>query len=53
MKSLEWRVSVLDVLETEKRYPGLMSDLSIEAWQRKIVKDQIEDDASPKAEKPE
>lgn len=39
--SLEWRVSILDILETERRYPGLMSDLGIEAWQRKIVKDQI------------
>lgn len=40
--SLDWRVSLLDILETEKRYPGLMDDLSIEAWQRKLIKDQLE-----------
>ena len=47
--SLDWRVSVLDILETEKRYPGLMDDLSVEAWQRKIIKEQME--ASGKTDK--
>lgn len=42
LNSLEWRVSVLDILETEKRYPNLMDDLSTESWQRKLVKDQLE-----------
>lgn len=45
--SLDWRVSVLDVLETERRYPGLMDDLSVEAWQRKIIKDQMEASGKP------
>lgn len=40
--SLDWRVSVLDILETERRYPGIMDDLSTEAWQRKLIKDQLE-----------
>lgn len=48
MNSLDWRVSVLDVLETEKRYPGLMDDLSTEAWQRKLIKDQLEATGKPK-----
>jgi hypothetical protein len=41
LNGLDWRVSVLDVLETDRRYPGLMSDLSVEGWQRKIVKEQM------------
>ncbi len=45
--SLDWRVSVLDILETEKRYPGLMDDLSVESWQRKIIKDQMEASGKP------
>lgn len=52
MSSLEWRVSVLDVLQTENQYPHLMHDLSTEAWQRRIVKEQMEDDAKPKTETP-
>ena len=39
--SLDWQVSILDILETERRFPGLMDDVSTEAWQRKIVKDQM------------
>lgn len=41
LNSIEWKVSPLDILETEARYPGLMDDLTIEAWQRKLVRDQI------------
>ncbi len=44
MHSLDWQISIIDVLETERRYPGLIDDLSIEAWQRKIVHDQINHD---------
>jgi hypothetical protein len=40
--SLDWRVSILHILEAEKFWPGLMDDLATEAWQRKIVKDQLE-----------
>lgn len=40
--SLDWRVSILDIIETERRYPGLIDDLGTEAWQRKIIRDQIE-----------
>lgn len=39
--SLDWQVSILDILETERRYPGLMYDLGTEAWQRKLVKEQM------------
>lgn len=39
--SLDWQVSLLDIIETERRYPGLMDDLSIEAWQRRIIKEQM------------
>lgn len=45
--SLDWQVSILDVIETERRYPGLMDDLGIEAWQRKLIKDQMEADKPP------
>lgn len=41
MDGLGWKPSVLDVLETERRYPGLMTDLGIEGWQRKLIKDQL------------
>jgi hypothetical protein len=41
LNSLEWRVSPLDVLETERRYPKLMDDLSTEAWQRRLVREQL------------
>lgn len=43
--SLEWKISPLDVLETEKRFPGLIGDLSVESWQRKIIRDQIKGSA--------
>lgn len=42
LNSLEWRISPLDVLETERDYPGLMGDLAIESWQRKIIREQLE-----------
>ena len=42
LNGLDWRVSPLDILAVEARYPNLMSDLSVEAWQRKIVREQIE-----------
>lgn len=51
--SLDWRVSVLDILETERKFPGLMDDLSTEAWQRKIVKEQIEGMGKPVVEEEE
>lgn len=41
LEGLAWRVSPLDVIETERRYPGLMTDLGIEGWQRRLVKDQL------------
>ena len=41
LTGLDWRVSPLDVIETERRYPGLMTDLGIEGWQRRLVKDQL------------
>lgn len=41
MHSLDWQVSIIDVLETEKRYPGLMDDLATESWQRKLVHEQM------------
>ena len=46
--ALDWRVPILDILETERRYPGLMDDLGIESWQRKIIKEQLEGTGKPK-----
>lgn len=48
--SLEWKVSPLDVLLTEKHYPGLIGDLSVESWQRKLIRDQIKGSANPAPE---
>ena len=48
LNSLEWRISPLDVLDTEKRYPGLMDDLSVESWQRRIVKEQVDSELDKK-----
>lgn len=39
---LEFAYTPLEVLETESRYPGLFSDLAIEAWQRKLIKEQLD-----------
>lgn len=47
---LDWRISPLEILRTEREFPGLIDDLSIEAWQRKIVKDQIDGDGKAKEE---
>lgn len=47
MEGLGWKVSVLDALETERRYPGLMTDLGIEGWQRKLIKDQLSGEHKP------
>jgi hypothetical protein len=41
LNSLDWKLSPLDILGTEERYPGLIDDLSTESWQRKIIHDQI------------
>jgi hypothetical protein len=41
LHSLDWRVSPLDILRCEREYPGLMDDLSTEAWQRRLVRDQM------------
>lgn len=46
---LDWQISILDIINTEKEYPGLIDDLSTEAWQRKLVREQMED-SKPKAE---
>ncbi len=43
LENLEWRITPLEILDTETQYPGLMGDLSIEAWQRRLVKKQLED----------
>ncbi len=47
LHSLDWQVSILDILETERKYPGLMDDLSTESWQRKLVRDQMSASAPP------
>lgn len=44
LEGLDWRLTPLEVLHTEQAYPGLIFDLSIEAWQRKLVRQQIEAD---------
>lgn len=47
---LDWRITPREVLLTEREYPGLMHDLSIEAWQRRLIKKQIDGDESATGE---
>jgi hypothetical protein len=39
---LGWQVPILDILNTEKEYPGLMDDIAVEYWQRNLIKGQME-----------
>lgn len=41
MKAFDWHVSPLAIIETERAYPGLMDDLGTEAWQDKLIADQL------------
>lgn len=42
LESVDWRLSVMDILETEEAFPGLMDDMSIDLWQRQLIEKQME-----------
>lgn len=41
LDKLEWRMPPLEILRTEREFPGLIEDIAIESWQRRLVRDQI------------
>jgi hypothetical protein len=41
LEGTEWHLSIREVLATELEYPGLLDDLNIELWQRRLVKEQM------------
>ena len=41
---MDFRWSPLEIIETEIAYPGLIQDVGIEIWQRKLVTQQIENE---------
>lgn len=41
-----WQWTPLDILETERQHPGLLTALDIVLWQRMLVKEQMKSDES-------
>lgn len=41
----DWRYTPLQLLDIERQLPGLVDDLFIEGWQRKLVKAQVDSEA--------
>jgi hypothetical protein len=41
-ESIDFRWSPVQILETEALYPGLIEDLGVEIWQRRLIVEQIE-----------
>lgn len=39
----DYRQSVIDILETERQYPGLLDDIATEIWQRALVGKQVKE----------
>lgn len=39
--AVDWQVSPREVLATETIYPGLMDDLNVILWQRKLIEEQL------------
>lgn len=37
----DYRQSVIDILETERQYPGLLDDIATEIWQRALILKQV------------
>lgn len=40
--SVGWEISPLDIMETERHYPGLMDKLAIESWVTRLLREQME-----------
>ncbi len=41
LEAVEYRWTPVQILDTERQYPGLINDISLEIWQRDIVKKQV------------
>lgn len=44
LDGIEWRWTPMQILDVERHYPGLITDLGIEGWQRRLVKAQVNDE---------
>lgn len=44
LESLEWRWTPVQIFETERAYPGLLDDLAVMAWQKRLIKEEQMDD---------
>lgn len=42
LEATDWRMRPLDILDTERRYPGLMNNLATMSWQRRLIAEQME-----------
>jgi hypothetical protein len=48
LKAVNFRWTLLDILDTERQYPSLIDDvLGTEFWQRALVKEQVENEKPP------
>lgn len=45
LDALEWKMKPLEIIETERCYPGLIDDIATELWQRRLIKEQLEGEA--------
>lgn len=44
-EAIDWAFTPDAILETEEQYPGLWDDIFIELWQRRLIKDQVEQES--------
>ena len=45
LEAFGWQYTPLQILETEDRYPDLFYAFSLEGWQRRLIKEQLEGDS--------
>ena len=46
LKFFNMRLSPLEIIDTERRYPGLLNALNIEFWQQEIIRQQVKSEGA-------
>lgn len=41
-----WHWTPLDVIETERQYPGLLNAINIEVWQQQLIEKQVKSEGT-------
>lgn len=44
LEGIDWKWSIAQILETEREFPGLVDDLALEGWQRRLIKQQMDNE---------